>query len=130
MVTPYIPKKIADKMNLSVNPFDFTFEPLAGSTLTNLIRLFSQNKFKISMIGYPRALYSTVMALVISPLNLIERIRFHKKIEETEVTKPPIFIIGHWRSGTTYLHNVISQDPQFSYPTTFQTVTPALFMGF
>ena len=29
----------------------------------------------------------------------------------------PIFIIGHWRSGTTYLHNIISQNPNILYPT-------------
>nr|WP_228024894.1 sulfotransferase [cf. Phormidesmis sp. LEGE 11477] len=30
-------------------------------------------------------------------------------------SKPPIFIIGHWRSGTTFLHSVLSQAPQFAY---------------
>jgi hypothetical protein len=30
-------------------------------------------------------------------------------------SKPPIFIVGHWRSGTTFLHSVLSQSPQFAY---------------
>jgi hypothetical protein len=124
------PKTIAEKLNLTINPFDVTFEPLAGSTLTNLIRLLSQNRFKISLIGFPRAFYSILLCLIISPLNIVERVRFHKKINQTTVVHPPIFIVGHWRSGTTYLHNALSKDPQFAYPTTLQTVAPAIFMGF
>lgn len=38
----------------------------------------------------------------------------------------PLFIIGHWRSGTTYLHNLLSQDERFGYCTTFQTIFPHL----
>lgn len=26
---------------------------------------------------------------------------------------PPLFVIGHWRSGTTLLHNLLTKDPQF-----------------
>eukprot|EP01083_Nonionella_stella_P209922 760479_1 len=31
--------------------------------------------------------------------------------------KAPIFILGHFRSGTTYLHNILSQNPSSLYPT-------------
>ncbi len=40
----------------------------------------------------------------------------------------PVFIIGHWRSGTTYLHNLLCGDPQFGYCTTYQTVFPHLML--
>ena len=36
----------------------------------------------------------------------------------------PIFIIGHWRSGTTHLHNILCQDKQMGYVNTFQSVFP------
>jgi len=116
--------------NFEIDPLNVTFEPLAGSTFTNLLRLLGQNHFKIGIIGVPRLLYSLLMSFVISPLNVYEKIKFNKKIMETEIKKPPIFIIGHWRSGTTYLHNLFSQDTNFAYPTTFQTVTPAVFLRF
>ena len=32
----------------------------------------------------------------------------------------PVFVIGHWRSGTTHLHYLLSQDNQFSYLEAFQ----------
>jgi hypothetical protein len=40
----------------------------------------------------------------------------------------PVFIIGHWRSGTTYLHNLLCGDHQFGYCTTYQTVFPHLML--
>ena len=113
-----------------IDPLNTSFEPLAGATLVNLLRLFAQNKFKIGLIGIPRVIYSTALSFVLSPLNLYEKLRFDKKIKNTKIEKPPIFIIGHWRSGTTYLHNLITQNTLFSYPTTFQTITPGLFLRF
>jgi hypothetical protein len=41
-----------------------------------------------------------------------------------EVKKAPVFIVGHWRSGTTHLHNVLCRDPQMAYASTFQSVFP------
>lgn len=34
---------------------------------------------------------------------------------------PPIFILGHWRSGTTHLHYAFSRDPKLGYLSNFQT---------
>lgn len=115
---------------MKIDPLNITFTPLPGSTFTNLLRLFAQNKFRISIIGMPRALYSLLMSFILSPLNLIEKLRYGEKIKKTKIEKPPIFIIGHWRSGTTYLHNLITQDKQFAFPTTFHTVVPSLFISF
>jgi len=116
--------------SMEIDPFNVTFTPLPGSTLTNLLRLLAQNRFRIDAVGIPRILYSIAMSAAMSPLNVLERIRFGRKINDTEIKKPPVFIIGHWRSGTTYLHNLLSQNPNFAYPTTFQTVTPSVFLGF
>jgi hypothetical protein len=42
----------------------------------------------------------------------------------------PIFIIGHWRSGTTYLHNLLANDPQFGYCSNLDAFVPgALVVG-
>ena len=43
-------------------------------------------------------------------------------------TEAPVFILGHWRSGTTFVHNVLSADPRFGYCTTDQTVFPHLML--
>jgi hypothetical protein len=113
-----------------IDPMNVTFEPLAGSTFTNILRLLAQNNFKINMIGFPRILYSIVLSLTMSPMRLYENYKFDKKINNIKIKKHPIFILGHWRTGTTYLHNLISQDTQFGFPSTYHTVTPALFLTF
>jgi hypothetical protein len=98
--------------------------------MTNILRLLSQNNFKIDPIGYPRIIYSIFLSFAMSPLRLFEKFKFDNKINNTEIKKDPIFIVGHWRTGSTYLHNLLSQDDQFRFPSTYQTVTPALFLSF
>ena len=113
-----------------IDPLDVTFEPLAGSTFTNLLHLLAQNRFNVSLIGMPRMMYSLLLSSIQSPLNLIEKRYYKKHIKNQEIKSPPIFILGHWRSGTTFLHNLLSQDKRFAYPTTLQTVIPALFLKY
>jgi LPS sulfotransferase NodH len=43
--------------------------------------------------------------------------------------KPPLFILGHWRSGTTYLHNLLATDTQFAYPNIYQVLNPHTFLS-
>jgi len=113
-----------------IDPFNVTFEPLAGSTLTNLLRLIAENKFHISLIGIPRILYSLTLSSIQSPLNVLEKRYYTKHIKHHPINKPPIFILGHWRTGSTFLHNLMTQDSRFGYPTTLQTVIPALFLKY
>jgi hypothetical protein len=113
-----------------IDPFNVTFEPLAGSSFSNLLRLLAENRFRVSLIGIPRILYSLTLSSIQSPLNVLERRYFNKHIKHIDIDKPPIFILGHWRTGSTYLHNLITQDPRFGFPTTLQTVIPALFLKY
>lgn len=41
---------------------------------------------------------------------------------------PPVFILGHWRSGTTHLYNILSRDPRFGYVTPLATGIPWDFL--
>ncbi len=40
----------------------------------------------------------------------------------------PIFILGHWRNGTTHLHNLICKDPQFNYLRSYQALFANSFL--
>lgn len=71
-------------------------------------------------------LLTAFLQRTLSPLYNINKERYKKL--ETEKIVSPVFIIGHWRSGTTFLHNIMSQDSQFGYCTTFQTVFPHLML--
>ncbi len=103
--------------------------PLPGYTFPNFLYLLAQNKFKVNAQYIPRMIYSLSLSTIMLPFYIKERLQFDKSIEQTEITRPPLFIIGHWRSGTTYLHNVLSQDRNLGYLTTFQAYLPGIFLG-
>lgn len=54
--------------------------------------------------------------------------RYEKLLADKPLEHDPVFILGHWRSGTTFVHNVFSCDKHFGYNTTYQTVFPHLMM--
>jgi len=62
--------------------------------------------------------------LVGSPLRLLEQIRHRRTLNRVTFDEPPVFIIGHWRSGTTHLHNLMSQDEQFGCVRMAQALSP------
>ena len=106
-----------------------TKTPLPGYNFTNILQLLAQNKFAVSPRYIPRLLYSELLVSIMAPYRLKERIKFDKKINLTEIKHDPIFLIGHWRSGTTYLHNFLAKDNNFGYLTTFQAYLPGVFLG-
>lgn len=55
--------------------------------------------------------------------------KYRKLLQDKPLENDPLFIIGHWRSGTTFLHNIFAQDPHFGYTTTYQTVFPHYVMA-
>jgi hypothetical protein len=111
------------------NPLFVKNTPLPGCTLPNFLRLLAQNKFHVSPSYLPRFTYCFTLSAIMAPFYLKERVQFDKRIQETKLSKPPLFIIGHWRSGTTYLHNALSQDKNLGYFTTFQAYLPGVFLA-
>lgn len=71
-----------------------------------------------------------IKTTLFEPLRWIESVRWTKKINLYEITQPPIFILGYYRSGTTYLQRMFMQDPSFGYTSIFQTVLPEIMLSF
>jgi hypothetical protein len=65
-----------------------------------------------------------IFVTVTTVFRKIDHLYFRKKVEKFRFKEPPLFIIGHWRSGTTLLHNLLTKDPLASYTTTYQCVFP------
>jgi omega-hydroxy-beta-dihydromenaquinone-9 sulfotransferase len=118
-----------DYENLHETSLLVTNTPVPGYTLPNILTLLIQNHFHISPRYLPRFVYSLSLSSIIAPFYLRERFTFDQKIKQTEIKHPPLFLIGHWRSGTTYLHNVLSYDQIFSFFTTFQAYLPSVFLS-
>lgn len=102
---------------------------LAGITSGAWYRLLRENHFQVSVAYWHRAAFITLASVMNSCCSLIERWRFDKAIERTELTQPPLFLLGHWRSGTTLLHYLLAQhDTQFNFANTYQVVNPRTFL--
>ena len=65
---------------------------------------------------------------LLSTLKPLQDRRYEKLLVDKPLEHDPVFILGHWRSGTTFMHNVFSCDKHFGYNTTYQTVFPHLMM--
>lgn len=63
-------------------------------------------------------------SLVSLPLNAWQSLHHHRAINDQNIGPDPVFIIGHWRSGTTRMHNLLSQDTQFDCLRMFQALAP------
>src|SRR5437016_2758103 len=57
-------------------------------------------------------------------LRYAQAARYGRMIRATAITKAPIFILGHWRSGTTLLHELLVLDPRHTFPDTYHCFDP------
>jgi hypothetical protein len=55
-----------------------------------------------------------------SPLRWAERLVYGWRIKRQDIGAPPVFLLGMGRSGTTHLHYLLWQDPQFGVVTNYQ----------
>jgi hypothetical protein len=60
-------------------------------------------------------------------LGMLERVQ-QRATASLPAPQRPLFILGHWRSGTTLLHELLAVDPQFSYPDTYACMNPQHFV--
>lgn len=55
--------------------------------------------------------------------------RFGKKLQLEPIPEAPVFIIGHWRTGSTFLHQLMALDPLLKAPTLFEVAIPDGFLS-
>lgn len=99
------------------------FHPLAGCDWENFSAHLSAHE-GFTERTHSQRVKSRLAVIARQPFTVMERLVFSKKVENYQLPQPPIFIIGHWRSGTTHLHNLMSSAPQFSTIDFGQTAMP------
>lgn len=101
-----------------------------GITFDRWCSLLMHNRFQIVPAYWYRAGAVTLASGMNSLLSAVESWRYARQIETTELVADPVFILGHWRSGTTLLHELMALDyEQFAYPNTFQAMSPHTFLS-
>ncbi|MGB6561183.1 MAG: sulfotransferase [Candidatus Binataceae bacterium] len=64
---------------------------------------------------------------VLSALGMLQRRLYRRVLDQLEL-RPPLFLVGHWRSGTTLLHELLALDEQFAAPSTYACFNPDQFL--
>ncbi len=100
---------------------------LGGILWSDWRTLLAQNGWGIDPTYALRAMAVTACALSNSPSARREQ-RDYCPLLAAVRPDPPIFILGHWRSGTTHLHNLLALDERLAYPNFYQALFPHTFL--
>lgn len=101
---------------------------ITGITFGNWLELLKKNAWQVSPEYYHRLAFITALSGASSLFGKIEQARFGKVLDEMEISPTPIFILGHWRTGTTHMHNMLGRDPNNTFSTLYQVLFPDSFL--
>jgi len=82
------------------------------------------NNGRISAKGYFLLLMYYLKIIISIPFAFFQYLVFSKRINKTVIKKPPVFILGHYRSGTTWLHKLLSADKGFGFMSYYDMICP------
>jgi hypothetical protein len=92
------------------------------------MRLLVRNRFAVEWPYIWIAVIITFVSLFHTIFRLLQDYWYGDRIGRTPIREAPIFIIGHWRTGTTLLHEYLILDERHTYPTTYECLEPNHFL--
>ena len=99
-----------------------------GMRFGDLMKLFARGRYSFTLNCIPDVLALFLWVPWNSVLYWISEAKYRRAAQSLKLDNPPIFVIGHWRTGTTFLHDLFSVDPSLAYPTTFECFFPHHFL--
>jgi len=91
-------------------------------------RLLREGRFRFHPARLPAVVGVSLATPVNSVLTWLQKLIFRRRLAAAELHGPPVFVVGHWRSGTTLLHELLVLDERFSSPSTYQCFAPQHFL--
>ena len=70
------------------------------------------------------ALLLTASGLMVEPFAWLQTLWFQRRMKTCACPDDPVVVIGHWRSGTTYLHQLLAADPAAATARNHFTIAP------
>ena len=98
-----------------------------GMTTPIWLQLLANHGFSISPARVPMAVSVTAVSCLNTLGRVVEDAIYARRAQQIDVPAP-LFIVGHWRTGTTLLHELLVQDEQFGYPTMYDCMAPHHFL--
>ena len=108
--------------------FKYLVNPLVGCNRDVLKKL--EACFSVDRAFRAKYRRSKVLNRVLSELARFDRIRYRSMRDGASLDIPKVFIIGHWRSGTSFLHNLLCRVYPAAYTTTYQAIFPNNLFAF
>ena len=99
-----------------------------GMRMGTWLRQLGRHRLAISPSRIPLAMGITGLGAINSTLAKVDELIYRRKIAQVRLPESPLFILGHWRSGTTFLHELLIRDPAHNYSTTYQCFAPHHFV--
>lgn len=97
--------------------------PLFGANPSTLVKAVLSNG-PLPPVVWPLVAAMVAASLLRSPLSWSERLWSAAVLHRASRPRAPVFILGHWRSGTTHLFNIMSRDPRFAWTDPFAAGMP------
>lgn len=85
-------------------------------------RYIAENGKDISKKCYPQILINGLASFFLTPAVWAENLICKNAVKKNDV-KSPLFVLGHWRGGTTLLYFLLAQDSQFGFIDPLMTLT-------
>ncbi len=93
-----------------------------------LLRLLARNRFAVDRSRWylvPRMVAESCLSTL---FGIWQQFRLGDELRRAAIAEPPLFVLGHWRSGTTFLHDLLALDPRHTYPNTYECFMPLHFL--
>lgn len=100
----------------------------SGMNFPTWMGVLFRNRWNVSLRYTYKLILITTCTVANSVLWLVEKAVYGRAVAKTQIHPQPLIILGHWRSGTTWLHELFGLDPQFSSPSTYQCLAPTQFL--
>ncbi|MEQ1569463.1 MAG: sulfotransferase [Myxococcota bacterium] len=105
-----------------------TDQLITGIEAQDWVQLLAKNNWKVDPVYLHRLAFVGGMSLPTTIAGRLEDMRYARQLATMEIDPEPLFVIGHWRSGTTHLHNLFGRLPDNTYSTVYQVVFPTCFL--
>jgi hypothetical protein len=99
-----------------------------GMPMRVWLPLAAEHRWSVAPHKWGQAATVTMVSAFNSLGERLSEARFRRQLQAPPTTPPPLFIVGHWRSGTTLLHELLMLDPTFCCPNTWQCCVPGHFL--
>ncbi|RMF91598.1 MAG: sulfotransferase [Planctomycetota bacterium] len=99
-----------------------------GMTFTAWLRILAAHRFRVAPSRWAMATILLLVGIFNSVLAVIQKLIYGRAIARVRLADDPIFIVGHWRSGTTLLHELMILDPEHAFPDTYACFAPNHFL--